>query len=60
MDRNDGSSARGRDNDNHTSRDDVWNWAGDDLASERVTDAVRRWLKGMESAIGTANSERKI
>jgi hypothetical protein len=64
MDRNHSSSApNGRapnGSDNGTDRDDLWNWIGDDQASERVTEAVRRWLEGMENAIATATSEREI
>lgn len=59
MDRNHGWSAPNA-NDNGMGRDDVWNWIGDDRASERVTEAVRRWLEGMENAIATAISDREI
>lgn len=58
MDRNDGSAARTQGNETRTSTDDVWNWVTDDLISDRVTDAVRRWLEGMENAIATAHSDR--
>jgi hypothetical protein len=59
MDRNHSWSAPNG-NDNGTGRDDVWNWIEDDRASERVTEAVRRWLEGMENAIATAISDREI
>lgn len=60
MDRNDSSSVRTRGNDDRATRDDAWTWVGDDLISERVTDAVRRWLEGMENAIQTATSDREV
>lgn len=60
MGRYDSSSVLTRGNDNRATTDDARTWVGDDLISERVTDAVRRWLEGMENAIATANSEREI
>lgn len=59
MNRNGSSATRTQGNESRVSTDDVWNWAGDDLISERVTEAVRRWLEGMESAIETATSDRE-
>lgn len=58
MDRNGSSSERSGAYQSPASSEDLWSGVQDDLASERVTETVRRWLEGMESAIATARSAR--